>query len=106
METKTIEMTLPEDSVIRKIFESANANASHLDEGIHQTFTAPDGVKEVETGLDDESYNKLISEFINKSRIQATPKSKMEEILNQKRDQRKPLKLRKGFLNGPRVSTG
>jgi hypothetical protein len=105
MTTQNIEMTLPEDSIIRKIYESA-ANSSHLEEGVHQSFNAPSGVKEVETDLDNETYNKLISEFINKARIHATPKSKMEQILNQKRDQRKPLKLRKGFLNGPRVSSG
>jgi hypothetical protein len=105
MTTKNIEMDLPEDSVIRKIFESA-ANSSHLEEGVHQTFNAPNGVKEVETGLDNEAYDRLITAFLNKARLEASPKAKLEKKIQEKEDERKPLKFRKGFLNGPRVSHG
>jgi hypothetical protein len=104
--TKNIEMDLPKDSVIRKIFESAAAQPSHLEEGVQQTFNAPNGVKEIETGLDDKTYDRLITAFLNKARLEASPKAKLEKKIQVKEDERKPLKFRKGFLNGPRVSHG
>tara|TARA_R110000868_G_C10747478_1_gene752913 strand:- start:38 stop:349 length:312 start_codon:yes stop_codon:yes gene_type:complete len=92
----TIEMDLPEDSIFRKL---GNAIIPET------TISAPNGIKEVESSLSDEDYNKMISDFLSKARIEAEPlpavtnHQKIKTIREQLADGRKPLKFRKGFLN-------
>ena len=90
--TPTIEMDLPADSIFRKLESAAISNE----------------IKTVETDLGDEEYNKMMSDFITKARIQSsqisnispnTPQQKIKTIREQLADGRKPLKFRKGFLN-------
>ena len=76
MTTQDIEITLPEDSIFRKLV----------------------GENAVETNLTDDDYNKLLSDFLNKARISATPQAKIKEHIEKQADQRKPLRFRKGFL--------
>jgi hypothetical protein len=95
----TIEMDLPEDSIFRKL---GNAIIQDKQE---TTITAPNGIKEVESSLSDEDYNKMISDFLSKARIEVAPQpaatnhQKIKTIRDQLADGRKPLKFRKGFLN-------
>lgn len=88
----TFEMTLGPDSVIQKVLETGTP--------------AENGLKAVETDFSDEEYNKMMSDFLQKMRVQAenlnktpTPKEKIQTIREQLADGRKPLKFRKGFLN-------
>ena len=86
----TFEMTLGSDSVIQTILETGTP--------------AENGLKAVETDFSDEEYNKMMSDFLQKMRVQAeslnkTPKEKIQTIREQLADGRKPLKFRKGFLN-------
>jgi hypothetical protein len=84
----TIEMSLGDDSVIRKIIETGEAGA----------------LKEVATDFSDTEYNEMMNNFLNKMRLQASKvqnsnKEKVKSIREQLADGRKPLKFRKGFLN-------
>lgn len=86
----TFEMCLGADSVIQKVLETGTP--------------AENGLKAVETDFSDEDYNKMMSDFLQKMRVQAenlnkTPKEKIQTIREQLADGRKPLKFRKGFLN-------
>ena len=122
-DTKTIEMTLPKESVIRRIFESASNDPTNEDQTT--TINAPNGVKTADIDFDDEAYNKMMSNFLNSMRLQAetlnktpTPKDrsstqygqtmsdKVKTIREQLADNRRPLKFRKGFLNTSHNSTG
>lgn len=94
METKNVEVTLPEDSIFRAL---AGEN------------------KVVES---DEEYNTMMNSFLTGMRIQAqrlntTPvviqnspnKLKIASLREQLADGRRPLKFRKGFLNTKHEST-
>jgi hypothetical protein len=94
METKNVEVTLPEDSIFRAL---AGEN------------------KVVES---DEEYNTMMNSFLAGMRIQAqrlntTPvviqnspnKLKIASLREQLADGRRPLKFRKGFLNTKHEST-
>ena len=90
--TLNIEMSLGEDSIIKKILETGTP--------------AEDGLKVVETDFSDVEYNKMMADFLQKMRLQAekiqqpvTNKEKIQTIREQLADNRKPLKFRKGFLN-------
>jgi len=95
----TIEMDLPEDSIFRKL-----GNAIIPDKQ-DTTITAPNGIKEAAFSLSDSDYNKMITDFLSKARIEAEPQpvatnhQKIKTIREQLADGRKPLKFRKGFLN-------
>ena len=94
METKNVEVTLPEDSIFRAL---AGEN------------------KVVES---DEEYNSMMNSFLAGMRIQGqrlntTPvviqnspnKLKIASLREQLADGRRPLKFRKGFLNTKHEST-
>lgn len=94
METKNVEVTLPEDSIFRAL---AGEN------------------KVVES---DEEYNSMMNSFLAGMRIQGqrlntTPvviqnspnKLKIASLREQLADGRRPLKFRKGFLNSKHEST-
>lgn len=94
----TVEMTLDNNSVIRKIME---------------TGTVTDTPMVVETDFNDEEYNTMMSNFLNKMRLQgqelnkeSKPKEKIQSIREQLADNRRPLKFRKGFLNSKHSSVG
>ena len=91
----TIEMTLGSDSVIRKIMETGE--------------DASNGLKAVETDFSDTEYNEMMSNFLNKMRLEAAKqpasnKEKISSIREQLADNRRPLKFRKGFLNSNHTS--
>lgn len=91
----TIEMTLGNDSVIRKIMETGE--------------DASNGLKAVETDFSDTEYNEMMSNFLNKMRLEAAKqpasnKEKIASIREQLADNRRPLKFRKGFLNAKHTS--
>jgi hypothetical protein len=93
--TPTIEMTLGEDSVIKKIYETGEVGE----------------LKAVETDFSDTEYNEMMTNFLNKMRLQAqqpqqTNKEKVKSIREQLADNRRPLKFRKGFLNTNHTSVG
>ena len=96
--TPTFEMSLGSDSVIQKILETGTP-AEH-------------GLKAVETDFSDEEYNKMMSDFLQKMRLQAdkiqpvSNKEKIQSIREQLADGRRPLKFRKGFLNVNHNSIG
>lgn len=94
-ENEPIEITLPETSIIRQIFE-----ASYGDEKNDENNT----VKEVEKTLTDEEYNELMKAFLDASRKQAErnkPENKIKRIIKEKEEERKRAQfksLKPGFL--------
>jgi hypothetical protein len=92
--SEPIEITLPEDSIIRRIFEGPKG----IDE------KASDDIKEVEKTLTDEEYNELMSAFLNKMRIQSqsqNPENKMRRKLAMMAEHRQRAQfrgLKPGFL--------
>lgn len=86
-ESKTVNIELPTDSIIRKIFESANGN--------------PSEVKEHEETLTDTEYNELMSKFIQECREANDPNLRLKKKIKLMEESRKPQygSLKKGFLN-------
>ena len=94
--SEPIEITLPDDSIIRRIFEGPMG----IDE------KASEDIKEVEKTLTDEEYNELMSAFLNKMRIQSqsqsqNPENKMRRKLAMMAEHRQRAQfrgLKPGFL--------
>ena len=96
--SQTIEATLPEDSIIRKLIEAQTQPIQIADE------KQSEDIKEVEKTLTDEEYEDLMKKFMEHVRKQAeenTPKKKLERKIKMLEEQRKPVlfrDLKKGFL--------
>lgn len=94
MSDKPIELTLPEDSIIRRIFEGP----SGIDE------KSSENIKEVEKTLTDEEYDELMKKFLNHMRKQAEqnkPEVKLRSRLNSMAEHRQRAQfrgLKPGFL--------
>ena len=106
--TKTIEMELPEDSIIRMLGKAIIGE--HKEDGIamEQSFDAPNGIQMVDdTGLDDAQYNEMLSKFLNIARQQQnlSPPEKIKKKLKALKDNRQKLSYKKGFLQ-PGCSNG
>jgi hypothetical protein len=98
--SQTIEATLPEDSIIRKLIEAQTQPIQ-----IAEVANASEDIKEIEKTLTDEEYEDLMKKFMEHVRKQAeenTPKKKLERKIKMLEQQRKPVlfrDLKKGFLN-------
>lgn len=94
-EDKPIEITLPETSIIRQIFEASYGEEKN---------TEDNNIKEVEKTLTDEEYNELMKAFLDASRKQAEnnkPENKIKRIIKEKEEERKRAQfktLKPGFL--------
>jgi cytochrome c553 len=90
-----IEITLPETSIIRQLFE-----ASYGDEKNDNKTE----IKEVEKTLSDDEYNQLMAMFLNQARQeqeQNKPENKIKRILKEKENERKRAQfkdIKPGFL--------
>jgi len=97
--SQTIEATLPEDSIIRKLIEAQTQPIQIADE------KQSEDIKEVEKTLTDEEYEDLMKKFmehVHKQQLENTPKKKLERKIKMLEEQRKPVlfrDLKKGFLN-------
>jgi len=77
-----IEITLPETSIFRKLFEATSVDEKNDDNPI----------KEVEHTLTDDEYNQMMGEFLEKVRKQNElnkPENKIKRILKEKEEERK-----------------
>jgi hypothetical protein len=92
--SEPIEITLPEDSIIRRIFEGPNG----VDE------KASGDIKEVEKTLTDEEYDELMKNFLDHMRKQSqhnSPENKMRRKLAMMAEHRQRAQfrgLKPGFL--------
>lgn len=86
-ESKTVNIELPVDSIIRRIFES--------------TTGSPNDIKEHEETLTDAEYNEIMSKFIQECRDAQDPSKRLNKKIKLMEDARKPQygSLKKGFLN-------
>lgn len=90
----TVEASLPENSIIRKLLE---LQSGQLPEG-------SSNVKEVETTISDEDYNIMLNEFLKKTRQaqeNAKPENKLRRKIVSMEEHRKKAQFRdikKGFL--------
>lgn len=89
-----IEITLPEDSIIRRIFE-----------GKPEGNEVSTDIKDVEKTLTDEEYQEVLKGFLEQTRKHADankPKNKLRKRIDIMEDYRKPVcyrGLKRGFLN-------
>ena len=109
METKTIELELPEDGIIRQLAKAiiGDGKTSEEKEGVKMSFDSPNGIKTSDSGLTDEEYNEMLSKFLQLSRQQQnlSPPEKIKKKLKALKDNRQKLQFKKGFLQ-PGSSNG
>ena len=104
MTTKTIELELPEDGIIRQLAKAiiggGDDTPSETKEGIEMSFDSPDGIKTSDGGLTDSEYQEMLSKFLQMSRQQQnlSPPEKIKKKLKTLKDNRQKLKFKKGFL--------
>ena len=102
-ETKTIELDLPEDGIIRQLAKAiiGEGKTSEEKEGIEMTFESSSGIKISDSGLTDIEYNEMLNKFLQMSRQQQnlTPPDKIKKKLKAMKDNRQKLAFKKGFLN-------
>ena len=108
-ETKTIELELPEDGIIRQLAKAiiGEGETSEEKKGVEMTFDSPNGIKTCDSGLTDEEYNEMLSKFLQMSRQQQnlTPPDKIKKKLKALKQNRQKLAFKKGFLQ-PGSSNG
>lgn len=84
----TVEIDLPETSVIRKLFESR----------IVENENPENGIKEVESTLNDEEYNDMLKEFLEKLRKNEElnkPENRLRKKIMEKENERQKIAFRK-----------
>lgn len=106
-ETKTIELELPEDGIIRQLAKAIIGGGETEKEGVEMSFDSPNGIKTCDSGLTDEEYNEMLSKFLQMSRQQQnlSPPEKIKKKLKALKDNRQKLQFKKGFLQ-PGSSNG
>ena len=102
-ETKTIELELPEDGIIRQLAKAiiGEGETSEEKEGVEISFDSPNGIKTCDSGLTDIEYNEMLNKFLQMSRQQQnlTPSDKIKKKLKALKHNRQKLAFKKGFLN-------
>ena len=92
--SEPIEITLPESSIIRQIFE-----------GVTNPEGAGEDIKEVEKTMTDEEYQEMLKGFVEYARKQAEhnkPENKLRrkiEFMKDLRNKEMLKRKKKGFLN-------
>lgn len=102
MTTKTIELELPEDGIIRQLAKAiiGDDTASETKEGVEISFDSPNGIKTCESILTDEEYQEMLNRFLATARQQQNllPPEKIKKKLKTLKDNRQKLRFKKGFL--------
>ena len=106
-DTKTIEIELPEDGIIRTLAKAIIGETSEEKKSVEMSFDSPNGIKTCDSGLTDEEYNSMLSKFLQLSRQQSnlSPPEKIKKKLKAMKDNRQKLQFKKGFLQ-PGSSNG
>jgi hypothetical protein len=88
-ENKTVEIDLPDDSIIKKLLQC------RADDG--QSFDENNEIKSVEKTISDEDYNAMLSEFLEKAKKQAElnkPENRLKHKIMIKENERKRSQFR------------
>ena len=98
-ETKTIELELPEDGIIRQLAKAIISDDT-ASEGAKISFDSPNGIKTCESILTDEEYREMLNRFLATARQQQNllPPEKIKKKLKTLKDNRQKLRFKKGFL--------
>ena len=102
MTTKTIEIELPEDGIIRQLAKAIIGDDTQSEEkSVEISFDSSNGIKTSDGGLTDSEYQEMLSKFLQMSRQQQnlSPQDKVKKKLKAMKDNRQKLTFKKGFLN-------